>query len=82
MVSTIIPLSANILAPATNGFGSKEPITTFLILCSIIKSVQAGVLPICEQGSKVTYKVASDKLGCFNNAAWIAITSACASPAF
>ena len=31
--------------PATFGFGSLEPITTFLIFCSMIASVHGGVLP-------------------------------------
>ena len=59
--TTSIPASFNFLIPfpATKGFGSTEPITTFLILLSIILSAQGGVFPWCEQGSKFTTNVES-----------------------
>ena len=81
-ISTFTPLSVNSAAPDTKGFGSIEPMTTLGILCSSIKLVQGGVFPTWEHGSKVTYRVHFDKLLVFSKALFIAITSACASPAF
>src|SRR5688572_16108932 len=41
--------------PFTCGNGSVVPTTTLGILLLIIRSVQGGVLPKCEQGSNETY---------------------------
>ena len=81
-ISTFTPASVNSLAPETNGLGSIEPMTTLGILCSSIKWVQGGVLPLCEQGSRLTYSVLFDKSLLFAKASLIANTSAWASPAF
>ena len=45
--TTATPASLNIFAPfpATFGFGSLDPITTFFIFCSKIASVHGGVFP-------------------------------------
>ena len=44
--------------PATSEKESTDPITTFGILCFIIRSEQGGVFPKCTHGSKFTYRVA------------------------
>ena len=44
--------------PFTSGETSWVDITTFLILFSMIKEVQGGVLPKILHGSRETYKVA------------------------
>ena len=41
--------------PETKGLGSCIAINTFLTLASINASTHGGVLPVCEQGSNVTY---------------------------
>lgn len=58
-VSTLIPapLSFSIPVPSTLGKGSLEPMTTFDTICRMIRSVQGGVFPKCEQGSSDTYNV-------------------------
>ena len=64
--------------PATNGFTSKFPTTTFFIPLLIIKSAHGGVFPKWEQGSKLTYNV-----DFFSKASFIfliAFGSACSFP--
>src|SRR5699024_6049975 len=59
VTSTFALLSFSIPFPATRSFGSSVAICTFFKSLSIIASAHDPVFPTCEQGSSVTYIVAS-----------------------